>query len=351
MGEPGDDDCGLAGRDLQGQRQLLPGGHLGHRRQASGGWRRHSARTPTAPRRCGEHLVVPRGHLRPDDDPLYVNGTQVVEPGRDRNDRQLDQPALRSAATRSTASTSSGLIDDVRVYNTALTAGPDPDRHDHPGRHRRRPTRTPPSAPGALSATAISGSVSISAGARHRQRRGHRLPDRALPGRRLHQLRPDRSHRRHQHQLQRHHRHRRHQLQLPRPRQRRRRQPRPLLQHRHRNNTQPGHNAAVGAGRVERDRDQRQSCRSQLGYGQRQRRCHRLPRRALPGRRLQQLRPDRHHRRHHHQLQRHQRHRRHQLQLPRPRQRRRRQPRPLHQHRHRNNTQPGHNAAVGAGQR
>ena len=42
---------------------------------------------------------------------------------------------------------------------------------------------------------------------------------------------------------------------------------------------------------------------------------------------------------------------RHQLQLPRPRQRRRRQPRPLHQHRHRNNTQPGHNAAVGAGQR
>ncbi len=28
----------------------------------------------------------------------------------------------------------SGLIDDVRVYNTALTAGPDPNRHDNPGR-------------------------------------------------------------------------------------------------------------------------------------------------------------------------------------------------------------------------
>ena len=51
----------------------------------------------------------------------------------------------------------------------------------------------------------------------------------------------------------------------------------------------------------------------------------------------QQLRPDRYHRRHDHQLQRHHSQRRHQLQLPRPRQRRRQQPRPLHQHRHRNN--------------
>ena len=34
-----------------------------------------------------------------------------------------------------------GMIDEVRVYNTALTASPDPDRHDHARRLRTRRRR------------------------------------------------------------------------------------------------------------------------------------------------------------------------------------------------------------------
>ena len=124
----------------------------------------------------------------------------------------------------------SGLIDDVRIYNIALTASPDPDRHDHPGRPstdaaRRRAT---------LTATAVSASRGRpQLGRRHRQRRRHRLPGRALPGRRLHATSPRSRHR-------------------PAPRYNdtsvtantsysyrvraidARRQPRPLLEHRHR---------------------------------------------------------------------------------------------------------------------
>ena len=155
------------------------------------------------------------------------------------------------------------------------------------------PDTTPPSAPGTLTATAISSSrVDLSWGAAsdnvgvtgyHIERcQGAGCTSFAEIGTAT------------DHQLQRHHRRRRHQLQLPRPRQRRRPQPRPLLQHRHRHNPQPGHDAAVGAGHVDRDRDQQQPRRSQLGRGHRQRRRHRLPHRALPGRRLHQLRRDRH---------------------------------------------------------
>ena len=75
--------------------------------------------------------------------------------------------------------------------NTATATTPSPDT-------------TPPSAPGTLTATAISSEPRRSQlGRGDRQRRGHRLPHRALPGRRLHQLRRDRDHRR-RHQLQRH---------------------------------------------------------------------------------------------------------------------------------------------------
>ena len=75
-----------------------------------------------------------------------------------------------------------------------------------------------------------------------------------------------------------------------------------------------------------------------LGRLQRQRRRHRLPDRTLPRQRLLQLQPDRHHHRQHHHLQRHQPHRQHQLQLPRPRHRRRQQHQPLQQHRHHHHT-------------
>ena len=55
-----------------------------------------------------------------------------------------------------------------------------------------------------------------------------------------------------------------------------------------------GHDAADAAGDADGDRGRRQRGRPGLGRLDRQRRRHRLPGRALPGRRLQQLRPDRH---------------------------------------------------------
>ena len=123
---------------------------------------------------------------------LYVNGTQVSTLAATGAIASSTNP-LSIGSDAIYGQYFSGLIDDVRVYNTALTASPDPNRHDHPGR---------------------------AAG--------------------------------------------------------------------------PRHDAAVGAGHVDRDRDQQQPRRSQLGRGQRQRRRHRLPHRALPGRRLHQLRRDRH---------------------------------------------------------
>ena len=201
----------------------------------------------------------------------------------------------------------SGLIDNIRIYNTALTQAQIQTDMTTPVAPAG-PDTTPPSAPGTLSATAISADPCRSQlGRSHRQHRRHRLPHRTLPGRRLQQLRRDRDDHRHHNQLQRHHHRGRHKLQLPRPRKRRHPQPRPLHQHRHRLDPQPRPDPALGAGHAERDRDQRHPRRSQLERGNRQRRRHRLPDRTLPGRRLQQLRPDRDHRRH--QLQRHQRRR------------------------------------------
>ena len=95
------------------------------------------------------------------------------------------------------------------------------------GHARRRPQ------PGTLTATAVSASeIDLGLGGLHRQRRRHRLPARTLPGRRLHQLRPDRH--RHRHELQRHRPRRLHQLQLPRPRHDAAGNLEPLLEHRQR---------------------------------------------------------------------------------------------------------------------
>ena len=93
------------------------------------------------------------------------------------------------------------------------------------------PDTTPPSQPGTLTATAVSGGeVDLSWGGVHRQRRRQRLPGRALPGRELHQLRPDRDAQRASTYKDTSG-HRGHELQLPRPRHRRRRQPEHLLEH------------------------------------------------------------------------------------------------------------------------
>ena len=80
-----------------------------------------------------------------------------------------------------------------------------------------------------------------------------------------------------------------------------------------------GHAGAVGAADADGDRGRQRPHRPRLERGHRQRRRHRLPRRALPGRRLLELRADRRADRHRHDLQRHRARRRHELQLPRPR--------------------------------
>ena len=227
VGQPVDRQRQLARRHLQGQRQLLPRGNLDQRLAAptpgmiAGGsyadafgtaalaantWslprrdlrrRRRCASTSTAPRSASTAHTGHDHHLH--------------QPAADRR-RQHLRPVLRRPDRRS-----------PRLQHRPHRR-PDPDRRSHPDRRRL------PSAPGNLTANAVSATeVDLSWGASTAQRR-HRLPGRALPGRRLHQLHPDRDADRHQ--LQGHQRQRQHQLQLPRPRGRLRRQPRPLLERR-----------------------------------------------------------------------------------------------------------------------
>jgi hypothetical protein len=53
---------------------------------------------------------------------LYVNGTQVGQLAQTGLDHHRRPIRSGSAATASGASTSTGLIDEVRVYNRALSA-------------------------------------------------------------------------------------------------------------------------------------------------------------------------------------------------------------------------------------
>ena len=239
----------LARRDREGQRQLLPDGddrpqqsargRGNHRRQLRRGIRDHSA--------GGEHLDASRLHLRRRQPAPLRQRDAGRDAGQDRCDHLLHQrahdrqrPVLRPVLQRH----------DRRPAHLQHRPHPgaDPDRHDHPG---RLPGTGHDSALGARHAQRDRdqrdpGRSQLGRG--DRQHRRHRLPDRTLPGRRLHHLHPDRHHH-NRHQLQRHHHRRRHQLQLPRPRQRRRPQPRPLLQHRHRHHTDARHDPALGAGR------------------------------------------------------------------------------------------------------
>ena len=148
-----------------------------------------------------------------------------------------------------------------------------------------------------------------------RQRRGHRLPGRALPGHGLHQLRRDRhAHRDH---LRRHRPVAVDHLPLPGPGGRRRRQPQHILQCRHGDHASRfGHLAADRPDGVDRDRRRVQPGGAELDGLDRQRRRRRLSGRALPGHGLHQLRPDRHAHRHH--LQRHRRGALEHLPLPDP---------------------------------
>ena len=163
---PATTDCRLAGRDLQGQRQLLPGRHL----RPCG---RPAAAAPSAAQRervrgvgAGrQHLDPPGRHLR----------RHHGAPLRERHARSpaWPRPAAIASSTNplSIGSDSiygqyfNGLIDDVRVYNTALTAAQIQTDMTTPVAPPA-PDTTPPSAPGTLTATAISsGRVDLSWGA------------------------------------------------------------------------------------------------------------------------------------------------------------------------------------------
>ena len=82
---------------------------------------------------------------------LYVNGTPGLHPGRHRERSPARPTRSRSAATRIYGQYFSGLIDDVRVYNTALTAA-------QIQTDMTTPVGSQPSAPGTLTATATSSS-------------------------------------------------------------------------------------------------------------------------------------------------------------------------------------------------
>ena len=215
-------------------------------------------------------------------------------------------PARTYSDTGLTPSTQLQLPRPRRPTRPATSAPTQPPR---PPPRRRPPTRRPPTAPGTLTATAITSSrIDLELGRGDRQRRRHRLPDRALPGRRLHELRPDRAPTGTAHHLQ------RHRPQRPRPATATGSAPPtpPATSAPTRNIASattpapPTRTPPSAPGDADRDRGQQRPDRSHLGRGDRQRRRHRLPDRALPGRRLHQLRPDRRADRHRHHLQRHQ---------------------------------------------
>ena len=212
-----------------------------------------------------------------------------------------------------------------RVRATDAAGNLSPIRHRHGT--TPAPDTAPPSArPGASAARVQSDQPGLDG--LDRQRRGHGLPRRALPGRGLHELRTGR--RADGHRLQRH---------RPEPRRpptvsgaglRRGRQPQRLF----------GDRPARRRPRTRRRRRRRPGWtrprpvdpdRPELDGVDRQRRRHRLPDRALPGRELHAASP-RSPRDHRVVLQ-HRAHREHDLPLPGPGGRRRRQPERVLEHR------------------
>ena len=132
---------------------------------------------------------------------LYVNGTQVASTAHTGAIASSTNP-LQIGGDSLYGQNFAGLIDEVRVYNVALTAAQ--IQTDMATPVNNGPDTTPPTQPGTLTATAVRWRGRPVLGCFHRQRRCHRLPGRALPGTRLHQLRPDRHHHRHRHHLQGH---------------------------------------------------------------------------------------------------------------------------------------------------
>ena len=125
-----------------------------------------------------------------------------------------------------------------------------------------------------------------------RQRRCHRLPGRALPGRDVHELRPGRDPDRHD--FQQHGSGRRDDLPVPGAGGGRGRKPERLLERAERDHAAGSrHAGAEHARRIHGDRCLLEPDQPRLDRLDRQRRRDRIPGRALPGRRLLELRPGR----------------------------------------------------------
>ena len=119
---------------------------------------------------------------------FYVNGTQVSSVARTGSIPTSTNP-LQIGSDSIYGQYFNGLIDEVRIYNTALSAAQiQTDMTTPVGGRPPPPDTTPPTDPSALSATAAGTTVNLSWTRLDRRRRRHRLRDRALPRHRLHQL-------------------------------------------------------------------------------------------------------------------------------------------------------------------
>ena len=184
---------------------------------------------------------------------LYVNGTLVASTAHTGAISTSTNP-LQIGGDSLYGQNFAGLIDEVRVYNVALTAAQiQTDMATPVGGSQ---DTTAPTQPGTLTANAASGSeVDLSWGASTDNVgvTGYLVERCSGTGcTNFAQIAHDH---RHRHHLQGHQRHRRHQLQLPRPRHRRRRQPQHLLEHRQRHpDDRPTHQASLRPGPLQHRR-------------------------------------------------------------------------------------------------
>ena len=154
--------------DLQGQRQLLPRGDLDERERAGRRRRSSAARTatPTAPPRSPPNtLGVSRVTYDGANVRLYVNGTLVATTPKTGAITTSTNP-LQIGGDSIYGQYFNGLIDEVRIYNAALTAAQIQTDMTTPIAGGGAPDTQPPSAPGTLSATAANaGEIDLSWGA------------------------------------------------------------------------------------------------------------------------------------------------------------------------------------------
>ena len=221
---------------------------------------------------------------------LYINGIQVASRGRDRRDPDHHQPAV-DRRQQPYGEYFQGLIDEVRVYNRALTPA-EIQTDMNTSLVPAAPDTTPPTAPTGLTRHRVRRQPDQpELDGVDRQRRRRRLPGGALPGRGLHELRPGRDARRHD--VQRHRPRALDHLPLPGARRRRRRQPEPLLRRSPRPPPPAADTTPPRRPPGSRRPRHRQPDQPELDRLDRQRRRDRLQGRALRGRGLHELRPGR----------------------------------------------------------